>query len=630
MRHSPYTCGLTRRAAFIGRGSWGLVFCWLALLVGFADFARAATWEVDWVCFHSGDDLGWKSPEYEDRSWEILPPKLGDWLPMPRGERFGWYRIHFRADALPMGMVAVSVGYVGTVSEIYLNGELIGGEGVWDPVRVPPPRTVHAGYVLAERLRKGPNATNILAVRVRQQIGRGGLLGGPTGLYPLAEFLHKKRDAEVVREAARISGVAICLAWAAVLWLLQRIDPAAGWLRGALFPTIMLAAAHALYSRTAEVMGLPLLVTLILIVQVAMPLALYGFIRQIRPTVSRWLDWLAWLSPLGLVVGVGVVKGEMTGVAVVYAAYFLTVWAAGAESCIQAWRAGVASAAMYLGAWVAIGATSLLDFSTAWSDWIPTAAMWFTSTDVGLVIYVFVFGALLLQRYATARRMAEQLRLQILQAQSEERRRVGRDLHDGVAQDLQGMRFLMDQMQSETTLSEPGSGHLQQIAHGLRLAIQEVRRLAADLTPPREALTRLDTSLAALAVDMAERFQVQVHTTLPVMPELSAVLTENVYRLAQEAVRNACRHSGSREVWLKLALDRQQLMLSIRDAGRGFDPREVSTGRLGVRGMRERAALIGGNLTLKTTLGHGTEIIVSIPWYGEPHAQRSEIRFKPR
>jgi signal transduction histidine kinase len=268
---------------------------------------------------------------------------------------------------------------------------------------------------------------------------------------------------------------------------------------------------------------------------------------------------------------------------------------------------------MYLAAWLAIGMTGLADFSSAWSDWLPSAALWFTPTDVGMLVYVLVFGTLLLQRYVAARGAATRLRLQVLQAQAEERRRIGRELHDGVAQELQGMRLFVDQAQHEAAGAEPARTQFGQVTAGLRQAIQEVRRLAADLAPPTAAPARLDRSLASLAQGLGERHNMTIHAALAPVPALPAVVTENLYRLAQEALRNACRHSGGAEIWLGLTVDRQQLHLTVRDRGRGFDPRAVPASRLGLRGMRERAALIGGQLELKTRAGQGTELSVAVP-----------------
>ena len=95
------------------------------------------------------------------------------------------------------------------------------------------------------------------------------------------------------------------------------------------------------------------------------------------------------------------------------------------------------------------------------------------------------------------------------------------------------------------------------------------------------------------------------------------ILRDEIYRISGEAMRNAFRHAHSKQVEVELRYDEQQLRLRVRDDGKGIDPKFLSEedrpGHFGLHGMRERAQLIGGELTVWSAPGSGTEVELSIP-----------------
>ena len=99
--------------------------------------------------------------------------------------------------------------------------------------------------------------------------------------------------------------------------------------------------------------------------------------------------------------------------------------------------------------------------------------------------------------------------------------------------------------------------------------------------------------------------------------ELHPILRDEVYRIAGEAMRNAFRHADAKQIEVEIRYDERQLRLRVRDDGKGIDPKLLShdgrEGHFGLRGMRERAKLIGGKLTVWSELDSGTEVELSIP-----------------
>jgi signal transduction histidine kinase len=97
----------------------------------------------------------------------------------------------------------------------------------------------------------------------------------------------------------------------------------------------------------------------------------------------------------------------------------------------------------------------------------------------------------------------------------------------------------------------------------------------------------------------------------PVPPAVS----ENVYRILQEALTNVSKHAQTKEVFVRLEVDPRLVALMVRDVGAGFSPAALDGKGLGILGMRERAELLGGNFMVKAEVGKGTEIHISIPIY---------------
>ena len=154
---------------------------------------------------------------------------------------------------------------------------------------------------------------------------------------------------------------------------------------------------------------------------------------------------------------------------------------------------------------------------------------------------------------------------------------------------------------------------VEQAKRGLRAAIEEVRDIARRLRPEalddlglRNALRGL---VASAARDARLNIAPQIEADLPPLtPEQELV----VYRVAQEALTNALRHSGARALRFSLRAEDGQVVLTVEDDGQGFDPALVSTAS-GITGMRERALLVRARLEIDTTPGEGTAVRLRTP-----------------
>lgn len=182
-----------------------------------------------------------------------------------------------------------------------------------------------------------------------------------------------------------------------------------------------------------------------------------------------------------------------------------------------------------------------------------------------------------------------------------ERSRIALELHDTVAQELVGMRLLLDLAGGSLGRDDAATrDHLERAAATSRNVLQEVRRVLADLRPaPLE-----DESLPAALKRFAPEVVVK-GTARPLRPEVE----DNLLRIAQEAITNALRHAQASRVEVELIYAPERVELHVRDDGIGVSPRE---GRFGLQGMRERAERMNAELRITSKSGEGTEIAVEV------------------
>lgn len=210
----------------------------------------------------------------------------------------------------------------------------------------------------------------------------------------------------------------------------------------------------------------------------------------------------------------------------------------------------------------------------------------------------------------------------LLEAQEEERAHIARDLHDSIGQNLTallvGLRTIEDAGDFDTARARARDlRELAAEAHG------EVRRLARGLRP----LVLEDLGLAAALARLCEDFQSThaVSVALACDPgpglRLDAGAETALYRIVQEALTNVARHAGASKVEVCLSQSDASITLTIRDDGLGFDVLEGDAlirraDGLGIRGIRERALMLGGECTVLTRRGAGTTIEIRVPVRG--------------
>ena len=204
---------------------------------------------------------------------------------------------------------------------------------------------------------------------------------------------------------------------------------------------------------------------------------------------------------------------------------------------------------------------------------------------------------------------------ELLTLQERQRTSIAYDIHDGLAQQLTGALYYFEALRKLAVGNSPAA--TKAFETGLKLlhdAHQEARILISGMRPALLDELGLAAAVGRLVQESEERggpkidyYQQLRRSSFPPLVERAA------FRIVQEALTNACRHSRSEKIRVALVQKGQRLRILIQDWGAGFEPAKVDSGRHGLEGIRERAKLLGGQAIIDSLPGRGTRILVEIP-----------------
>jgi signal transduction histidine kinase len=187
-------------------------------------------------------------------------------------------------------------------------------------------------------------------------------------------------------------------------------------------------------------------------------------------------------------------------------------------------------------------------------------------------------------------------------------------IHDGLAQQLTGALFCLDAPAGQDV---PPNDAQEKFRVGLKLvrdSIDDARRIAGQLRPLMCDDHGITVEIEYLVHQLKRQYEPEiVFLVKGKMGRLASELESGIFRIVRELLRNACCHSGSKQVRLELARTKGRLRIAIKDWGTGFDPSKVNGESLGLREVRQRATLLGGQVTIDSAPGKGTRAIVTFP-----------------
>ena len=216
---------------------------------------------------------------------------------------------------------------------------------------------------------------------------------------------------------------------------------------------------------------------------------------------------------------------------------------------------------------------------------------------------------------AAAQAETRRLEGEVIAAGERERHTIGADLHDGLGQLLTAVEFMCAALKADTASTRPDvAGRLDEMGGLLRDAVAQTRFLARGLVPLGGGPDALQTGLAELAsrTNSLRKVRCDFECPAPVLlPDAAA--TGHLYRIAQEAVNNALKHSGAGRILLRLQAADGRLELQIADDGVGLSGKQAPTAGVGLGLMRHRAGVIGAALRVDSTPRGGVTITCSLP-----------------
>jgi len=255
----------------------------------------------------------------------------------------------------------------------------------------------------------------------------------------------------------------------------------------------------------------------------------------------------------------------------------------------------------------------------AHSEQLLVRLLWSYGVIVALIAisawFVISANAVRRQRDWQIRASEGRLRLlssQLFNAQEEERARISRDIHDDLGQ-LATTAVLQLRMASRLQ-GEACTRKIEQATEAVEHVLERSHELAAGLRPPMLHELGLEATVETYLSEFEARSGIKVHADLHFgSEELPALISQNVYRILQEALTNVVKHAAVDEVFVNLDTGEHRVTLIVRDKGKGFRPEVVQSSGLGMLGMRERVELLGGRFEVVSQPGGGTQIRADLP-----------------
>jgi signal transduction histidine kinase len=233
--------------------------------------------------------------------------------------------------------------------------------------------------------------------------------------------------------------------------------------------------------------------------------------------------------------------------------------------------------------------------------------------DYAIAAFALCMLFALTSRHARLRNRIEQVSARLLDAHEVERRRIARDIHDGVGQSLLALRLRLQQLAAAARRGNPPAAEpLQALAGETGGILEEVRRLSMDLRPSFVESMTLKSLLDWYGASFAEAHGLgfAIRDRTEGLPDPGPRVKDNLYRIYQEVLTNVVKHAAASHVEVSLYRDGRSLVLEVADDGRGFAA--PGGGGIGLETMRERAELLGGGFRCASVPGRGTKVRVEV------------------
>ncbi len=566
--------------------------------------------------FSFGDNGVWSAPAYDDSSWGLSGSGGASPGAKLAARGIGWHRIHF---SLPLSSAdwtdpAILLGRISGAEEVFLNGTRIGGEG-----------EIGDGFVGASkvvRLYRIPRGLlnlredNLLALRIMSMHPDREDFHGRILVGDYSTLLVEKIRSEFHQTAIEMVILSIFLLNFLVL--------------------VLNIVSHTLPRR----MGLfGLFIFLSLVVYTMDSLLFYGTGWKTPFVQKAFFAMIALLPATVLLLYHEKVtfptKATAVGTVLLSLGILFCLNRQSYSLLPYAWCLGVAG----IGVWT---------LKVSWQNFanqIPDAGIILVGTlclfsagvfsaieainplhpfgyykeflwVLGGPVFIYLWIYSLIRLFARFRKNQMELSKRILLTQERERERLSRELHDGIGQSLLAVKLSLDMIEiNGDGRATVKCADVSAIKRELVKIIDEVRDVAAALRPSVFDRLNLSETIRDDVKRLERTSGIRITIDTSDVGELSTQAKHNAYRIYQESMTNILKHASATSVKINLAVQGNLLALEITDDGKGFDAAQIDRegSGLGLAIMRERAALLGGTLVIRTAPGSGTSILAEVP-----------------
>lgn len=547
--------------------------------------------------------------DIDENSWRRLVPDMPLMPPHSATIRRGisWHRLEFTIPhGSDTGELALYLGRIGDADETYLNGSFIGRTGVIGDWFVEanmshrlyrlPPAVVHEGR-------------NVITVRLLNTSPIALFIDEPfVAAYPdMTDFAMRKVTITAFSEAAFATIAAVILLVYGYLYVyggkkasnLFLLSFTACYGLSFLFGS---SVFDLLWHKTATIQLIDLMCEQVLPILLILFVSYFCFDRI--PLSGRLLVMLS-VMPVVPFVFAPPLRALDLG-------HVFATSTKGLTAVYYVWLAGTAmmdrrpdSVPLFIGIVLYVIGSRLEYF---WG-----LALRDQATGMLLLCMLYSLSA----RHTRLKDMLTQVRGKLLRAQEDERRRIARDLHDGVGQSLQAIRLRLQMFNASAGERRRNIDDvIPQVIGETSSVIEDIRRISLDLRPSFLENMSLADSVVWYAADFERKTSIATNVTIEGdLQPVSHFVHDNLFRILQEVLANTARHAGASTVDIRLVASPEMMTLTMRDDGSGFQPGETRMSRrgIGLSSMEERATIIGGTCVVQSAPGKGTTVEIRVP-----------------
>jgi len=555
-------------------------------------------------------------PDYDDKDWRLISVP-GSWQSqgIKSENNIGWYRIYFSAsdfyNSANFQSLGISLGRIGNADELFFNGVKIGGHGIIGDNYVEMELKFRLYKIPKEILKQ--NQINLIAVRVMNTYRSGGILYGPVCIGLYGDLLDEKYRNDFSRKIAEIAIFSLLIiSLLCCIFLYTTGIRESEYLSFGIFLFIYIITFildTLIFYETG--MKTVFVQKIINALYISLPgIAIIFIFHIFKEPIQIWtksitilfvfmaslmlfpfsyktmnLLIMLWIIPLLATIGISL--------------YF----------SIKAYRKKYYESGDVLTGIIGLSGGGIFEcVSIVYPIFFENIHI----MEKGLSLFLFSMMYALIARHSRIQKNLNILSGRILEAHEEERKRLSREIHDGLGQPLLAIKLHLQMIQAETIPAAKESFPM--LIEELSSCIRELKEMAIDLRPATLENLKFYDLLKWYARKFHEKTGISVEITGDEFSDLPLKTKDHLYRICQEAFSNIAKHAEADLIHVIAEKKGRFFCLTIQDNGHGFNLSEITLKNkgIGLSTMKERTELLGGFFHIQSSQGKGTLIQIEI------------------